>query len=246
MQVEFRNVEFAHGQHPVLRGVDLTIKDGSVAALVGRSGSGKTTLLKLVNRLLLPDRGTVLVGGRDTREWDAIELRRRTGYVIQESGLLPHFTVEQNVALVPRLERWPADRIRTRSEELLELVGLPPALFARRWPRELSGGQRQRVAVARALAADPPVLLMDEPFGALDAVTHADLRREFTRIQRDLHKTVVIVTHDIAEALALGDHVGVLHGGRLAAWETPAAIVRSVHPGVRPFIDALPASVHRH
>ena len=239
MRVEFRHVRFAYEGRPILDGLDVALDRGSVAALVGRSGAGKTTLLKLVNRLLLPDDGHVLVGDRDTRDWDPIALRRRVGYVIQEAGLLPHWTVEQNVGLVPRLERWPADRIHARVAQLLELVGLPPTSFAGRWPRELSGGQRQRVAVARALAADPPILLMDEPFGALDAVTRAELRVEFTRIQRELRKTVVLVTHDIAEALALSDHVGVLDAGRLVAWDTPAAIARSMHPGVRPFIRAL-------
>ncbi len=239
MRVEFRNVRFAYEGRPILDDVDVTVEKGSVAALVGRSGAGKTTLLKLVNRMLLPDEGRVIVGGRDTREWDPIALRRRVGYVIQEAGLLPHLTVEQNVGLVPRLEGWEAERTRARIDELLDLVGLPPASFARRWPRELSGGQRQRVAVARALAADPPILLMDEPFGALDAITRAELRREFTRIQREVRKTVVLVTHDIAEALALSDRVGVLDAGRLVAWDSPAAVTRSAHPAVRPFMEAL-------
>ena len=240
MSVEFRNVRFAFRDRPVLDGVTLSIEDGTVAAFVGRSGTGKTTLLKLVNRLLLPAEGVVLVEGRDTREWDPIVLRRRVGYVIQEAGLLPHFTVEQNVGLVPRLEGWPAPRIRARVEALLDLVGLPAESFAGRLPHELSGGQRQRVAVARALAADPPILLMDEPFGALDAITRAEMQREFARIQRTVRKTVLLVTHDIAEALALSDRTGVLDEGQLVGWDTPAAFVRSTHPRVRPFIDALP------
>jgi osmoprotectant transport system ATP-binding protein len=169
----------------------------------------------LINRLLLPESGTVVVDGRDTREWDPIVLRRRTGYVLQEIGLFPHLTVEENVALVPRLEGWPDARRRARAHELLELVGLAPAEFAHRWPRELSGGQRQRVGVARALAVDPPIVLMDEPFGALDSVTREELRAEFQRIRRHLRQTVVFVTHDMDEAFALGDRVCVLENGRL-------------------------------
>jgi osmoprotectant transport system ATP-binding protein len=242
MPVEYRGVRFSYEGHLVLDGVSLALEGGSVFALVGRSGTGKTTLLKLVNRLLLPDDGAVLVEGRDTREWDPIRLRRRIGYVIQDVGLLPHFTVAQNVGLVPHLERWDAPRIRARVEQLLELVGLEPASFATRWPRELSGGQRQRVAVARALAADPPILLMDEPFGALDAITRAELHTEFRRIQREVHKTVLIVTHDITEAFGLADRVGVLGDGGLVAAGTPREIARSTDPRVRPFIDAMSAA----
>jgi osmoprotectant transport system ATP-binding protein len=198
----------------VLDAVELAIETGEVVSIVGRSGSGKSTLLKLANRLLLPDHGSVLVDGRDTREWDPIELRRRTGYVLQDIGLFPHLTVEENVALLPRIERLPAERQRSRAFELLELVGLPPSEFASRLPRELSGGQRQRVGVARALAMKPPVLLMDEPFGALDPITRAELQREFQRIQRDLGQAALLVTHDIAEAFLLGNRVGVLEGDR--------------------------------
>jgi len=214
--VTFTGVRFAYGARPVLDQVDLTIERGEALALVGRSGAGKSTLLKMINRLLLPQAGAVLVDGRDTRDWDPIALRRRTGYVLQEIGLFPHLTVEENVALVPRLEGWPDARRRARAIELLELVGLAPAEFAARWPRELSGGQRQRVGVARALAADPPVVLMDEPFGALDAVTRVELRTEFQRIRRHLRQTVVIVTHDMQEAFALADRVLTLEQGKLA------------------------------
>jgi osmoprotectant transport system ATP-binding protein len=182
----------------------------------------------------------VRVEDRDTRDWDAIRLRRRTGYVIQDVGLLPHLTVEGNVGLVPRLEGWPAARIRARTHDLLRLVGLPPDAFAHRWPRELSGGQRQRVGVARALAADPPILLMDEPFGALDTVTRAELQREFLRIQRAVRKTVLIVTHDMAEAVALADRIGVLDAGHLVACEAPQALAHSSDPRVRQLLDALP------
>src|SRR5687768_5271010 len=188
----------------------LAIDAGEVLALVGRSGAGKTTLLRLVNRLALPQSGRVLVDGRDTREWDPIRLRRSIGYVIQDVGLFPHMTVAENIAVVPRLEGWDAPRIAARVSELLDLVGLPAATHAERWPDQLSGGQRQRVGVARALAADPRVLLMDEPFGALDPVTRSELQAEFRRIQDRLKKTVIIVTHDMAEALSLADRVAVL------------------------------------
>jgi osmoprotectant transport system ATP-binding protein len=238
--LEFRDVSFARpGGHRVLDHFTLDVESGEVLALVGRSGAGKTTLLKLTNRLLLPDSGAVLVDGRDTREWDPIRLRRRVGYVLQDVGLFPHMTVEQNIGVVPRLEGWPAGRIAARAAELLDLIGLAPKQFASRWPDELSGGQRQRVGVARALAVDPPVLLMDEPFGALDPVTRAELQAEFRRIQNQLHKTVIIVTHDMGEAFALGDRLGVIDDGALAACDRPEGIVRSTHPTVRRLLDAV-------
>jgi osmoprotectant transport system ATP-binding protein len=232
-------VRHAYDGRLTLDDLDLTIASGEAFALVGPSGAGKSTVLKLANRILVPERGAVLVEGRDTRDWDPIRLRRRTGYVLQNVGLFPHFTVEQNVALVPRLEDWPIARRRARAAELLALVGLPPAEFADRWPHELSGGQRQRVGVARALAADPPILLMDEPFGALDPITRAELQREFQRIRRELGKTVLLVTHDMAEAMALGDRIGVLDGGRLLACDTPAAVARSADPRVRRLFGAV-------
>jgi osmoprotectant transport system ATP-binding protein len=218
----------------------LTVESGDVLALVGRSGAGKTTVLKLVNRLLLPDDGAVRVEGRDTREWEPIRLRRRVGYVLQDVGLFPHLNVANNVGVVPRLEGWPADRTASRVDELLELVGLGARHFATRWPDELSGGQRQRVGVARALAVDPPVLLMDEPFGALDPLTRAELHAEFRRIQERLRKSVIIVTHDMGEAFALGDRVGVLEEGRLIAIDRPEIVAASPHPLVRQLLDALP------
>jgi osmoprotectant transport system ATP-binding protein len=213
--VSLVGVHFNHGTHVVLDDLHLTVGAGEAVALVGRSGAGKSTVLKLIDRLVLPDAGSVIVEGRDTRQWDPINLRRRIGYVLQEIGLFPHLTVEENVALVPRLEGWPVERRRTRAHELLQLVGLPPGEFAARWPRELSGGQRQRVGVARALAIDPPILLLDEPFGALDSITRQELRTEFQRIRRHLKQTMILVTHDMDEAFALGDRVGVLEGGRL-------------------------------
>jgi osmoprotectant transport system ATP-binding protein len=213
--VSLAGVRFGYGTHVVLDNLDLTVGAGESLALVGRSGAGKSTVLKLINRLLVPDAGTVVVEGRDTRQWNPINLRRRIGYVLQEIGLFPHLTVEENVALVPRLEQWPVERRRARAHELLQLVGLPPGEFAARWPRELSGGQRQRVGVARALAIDPPIVLMDEPFGALDSVTRQELRAEFQRIRQHLRQTVILVTHDMDEAFALGDRVGVLEGGRV-------------------------------
>jgi len=217
----------------VLDHFNLKIESGEVFALVGRSGAGKTTILKLVNRLLEPDAGSVLVADRDTREWEPIQLRRSVGYVIQDVGLFPHMTVFDNVAVVPRLDRWDPGKVERRVDELLDLVGLQPDVFRARWPDELSGGQRQRVGVARALAADPPVLLMDEPFGALDPMTRAEVREEFRRIQARLGKTVIIVTHDMGEALLLGDRLGVLEDGRLIACDTPAAIRLSEEPLVR-------------
>jgi osmoprotectant transport system ATP-binding protein len=237
--ITFEEVAYAHPAGArVLDGLSLTVRRGEVLALVGRSGSGKTTLLRLINRLALPDAGRVLVEGRDTREWDPIELRRSIGYVIQDVGLFPHMTVAENVAVVPRLERWESGRTAARVSELLDLVGLTAGEGAR-WPAQLSGGQRQRAGVARALAADPHVLLMDEPFGALDPVTRVELQRQFQRIQQQLAKTVVIVTHDMREALALADRVAVLDGGALIACETPEAIVSSPRPEVRRLLDAV-------
>ncbi|MDQ3009967.1 MAG: ATP-binding cassette domain-containing protein [Acidobacteriota bacterium] len=228
------------GEMLILDNFSLTIERGEILALVGRSGMGKTTILKLINRLLLPQSGAVRVEGRATTEWDAIKLRRHIGYVMQEVGLFPHMTIGRNVAVVPRLEGWPEDRISKRVEELLNLVGLDPAKYRDRYPRELSGGQRQRVGVARALAVDPPILLMDEPFGALDPLTRAEMHREFHRIQLQVRKTIVCVTHDMAEAFALGTKLGVLAEGKLAALAAPAEIARSNNPEVKIFLDALP------
>jgi osmoprotectant transport system ATP-binding protein len=238
--IEFREVSFRRpGGQVVLDRFDLSVNGGEVLALVGRSGAGKTTVLKLVNRLLVPDAGAVLVNGRDTRQWEPIQLRRALGYVSQDVGLFPHMTVAGNIGLGPRLQGWAPARIASRTGELLELIGLSPDLYAGRWPDELSGGQRQRVGVARALAADPAVLLMDEPFGALDPISRFELQEEFRRIQARLGKTVMLVTHDISEAFALGDRLGVLEEGRLIACDDPPAIARSDEPRVRRLLDAV-------
>ena len=232
-------MQFSRGAQTVLRHFSIDIRSGATLALVGRSGAGKSTILKLINRLLLPDSGVVLVESRDTREWDPFELRRRTGYVMQEVGLFPHLSIHDNIAVVPRLLGWDGDRVASRVDELLDLVGLNVAGFGERFPDQLSGGQRQRVGVARALAVDPPLLLMDEPFGALDPVTRAEMHREFHRIQQRVKKTVVLVTHDMAEAFALGTHVGVLAEGSLAAVGEPDQVARSEDPRVRPLLEPL-------
>ena len=226
------------GGRVLLDALSLAVEEGETLAVIGRSGSGKTTALKLVNALLMPTMGEVRVAGRATTAWDAIRLRRRTGYVIQEMGLFPHLTVARNVGLVPELEGWPRERIGQRVEELLALVGLPAAEFAGRYPHQLSGGQRQRVGVARALAADPPLLLLDEPFGALDPITRAELQREFRALQARLRKTAIFVTHDMREAALVGDRIAVVAGGRLRAVATREALRESRDPEVRALVDA--------
>ena len=236
--IEFERVSCRRGTTPVLRDFSLAVPQGQTLALVGRSGAGKSTALKLINRMLEPDNGRVMVDGRDTREWNVTALRRRTGYMLQEVGLFPHMTVSRNVGLVPALLGWDRASIAARTRELLDLVGLAADRFSERWPSELSGGQRQRVGVARALAADPPVVLMDEPFGALDPVSRAELHEVVRRIQAAVRKTMVLVTHDMREAFALADRIGVLHDGRLIAWERPNDLGRSEQPEVRALLDA--------
>jgi osmoprotectant transport system ATP-binding protein len=237
--VEFRHVSYALGARHILADISLTVGGGETFALVGASGSGKTTVLKLVNRLVLPQAGEVRVQGIDTREWDPIRLRRSVGYVIQEVGLFPHLTVADNIGVVPRLEQWPVERVAARVYELLELIGLAAETYSGRWPDELSGGQRQRVGVARALAVDPPVLLMDEPFGALDPITRRQLQQEFRRIQARVAKCVILVTHDMAEALALADRIGVLDEGRLIWSGTPSAIKEAGDTRVRALVESV-------
>jgi len=238
-------IEFRHAGYrlpdgrALLRDLNLVVQRGETLVLLGRSGAGKSTALKMINRMLEPSEGVVLVEGRSTLEGDPIGLRRRIGYVIQEVGLFPHFTAEQNISLVPRLERWPEERIRTRVGELLQLVGLNAQEFLHRYPHQLSGGQRQRVGVARALAADPPILLMDEPFGALDPLTRAEVQCEFQDLQRRLKKTIVIVTHHVAEALLLGSHIGVIDAGALVGLHTPKDFMNATEPVTAAYIANL-------
>lgn len=237
--IEFRHVSYdAPDQRPLLSTLSLEVRRGETLVLLGRSGSGKTTTLKLINRLLAPTQGEVRVEGCSTLSWDPIRLRRRIGYVIQEVGLFPHFTVERNVGLLPRLEGWPPEKIRERVRELLQLVGLDPDQFRTRYPRELSGGQRQRVGVARALAGDPPILLMDEPFGALDPLTRADIQREFQALQKRLNKTIVFVTHDMREALLLGSRIALVEDGKLVGLYTPQEFLHNSDPVVAAYVAA--------
>jgi osmoprotectant transport system ATP-binding protein len=237
--IEFRDVAYAlpSGQQ-LLSGLNLQVQRGETLILLGRSGSGKTTTLKLVNRLLTPSGGEVRVKGAHTAECDVIRLRRSIGYVIQDVGLFPHYNVERNIGLVPRIEGWPAERIDRRVEELLQMVGLE-AHLASRYPHQLSGGQRQRVGVARALAADPAILLMDEPFGALDAITRDELQREFLSLQQRLGKTVVFVTHDLREALLLGSRIALMEAGRLVTVLSPKDFLRSTDPLAAAYVRAL-------
>jgi osmoprotectant transport system ATP-binding protein len=229
--IEFLHATFEFSGRPaLLSDVTFSVQRGETLVLLGRSGAGKTTALKLINRLLEPTQGEVRVEGRSTTEWDPIALRRHIGYVVQEIGLFPHFTVERNIALVPRLEQWAEERIRARVRELLALVGLEPEKFLERYPHQLSGGQRQRVGVARALAADPPILLMDEPFGALDPLTRGELQQEFQTLQKRLGKTIVIVTHDVGEALLLGSRIALIEAGELTGVYTPKEFLRSQQP----------------
>ena len=238
--IEFRHVNYhLNGGQELLNNVSFTVEGGETLVLLGRSGAGKTTALKLINRLLEPSAGEVLVEGRSTTAWDPIALRRHIGYVIQDIGLFPHFTVERNISLVPRLEGWVEERTRARVKELLEMVGLEAGKFARRYPHELSGGQRQRVGVARALAADPPILLMDEPFGALDPLTRGEVQREFQALERRLRKTVVIVTHHVGEALALGTRIGLVQAGKLAGMYSPKEFLESTEPVTAAYVEHL-------
>lgn len=232
--VEFEAVTYSiDSRRTILDRFTLTVNERETIVLVGRSGAGKTTVLKLVNRLLDPTMGTVRVCGRLTSDWDPVELRRNIGYVIQEIGLFPHMTVADNVGLVPELLGWNSHRIEERTRTLLEMVGLPADTYAPRRPHQLSGGERQRVGVARALAADPPLLLLDEPFGALDPVTRASLQREFKALMRRLGKAALFVTHDVREALVIGDRIGLLTAGTLDALEAPDAFLAADHPEIR-------------
>lgn len=240
-------IEFAHvqyrtaGNRILLNDLNLAVNRGEILMLLGVSGSGKTTTLKLINGLLRANEGQIRVEGKLLQEWDLIRLRRRIGYAIQEVGLFPHYTVSENAALVLKLEKWPPQKLQARVEEVLRLVGLPPEEFAARYPHELSGGQRQRVGLARALAADPPILLMDEPFGALDPMTRVALQREFKQLQQRLSKTVVFVTHDVSEALLLGNRIGLMESGSLAGVFSPREFLASSDQAVKPYLEAFRA-----
>jgi osmoprotectant transport system ATP-binding protein len=242
-------IEFAHvnyrinGDRQLLSDINFTVQRGEILMLLGPSGSGKTTSLKLINLLLTPTEGVVRVDGRKVQDWDIIRLRRHIGYAIQDVGLFPHYTVRDNVALVPKLEGWEQKRIESRVEEVLQMVGLAPREFHGRYPDQLSGGQRQRVGLARALAADPPILLMDEPFGALDPITRSELQKEFKQLQQRLNKTVVFVTHDVGEALILGNRIALMDAGQLRGVFAPRDFVASKDPFVKPYVDAFRAAL---
>jgi osmoprotectant transport system ATP-binding protein len=246
--IEFRDVSYRVQGTDVLRGLTLQVAKGETLVLLGRSGSGKTTTLKMVNGLVSPTSGAVLVNGASLGDIDMIRLRRGIGYVIQEVGLFPHFTVSRNIGVVPKIEGWSEDRIQARVQELLQLVGLSPEI-AIRYPNQLSGGQRQRVGVARSLAADPAILLMDEPFGALDPLTRDELQREFLLLQQRLNKTVLFVTHDLREALRLGSRIALMEAGKLVTVLSPREFVKSDDPWasayVRAFGDGLESAANR-
>ncbi|HEV8593542.1 MAG TPA: ATP-binding cassette domain-containing protein [Pyrinomonadaceae bacterium] len=237
--IRFSGVQYSVSGTEILHGLDLEVRSGEIVILLGESGCGKTTTLKMINRLIEPTGGEVTVEGRSTLEWDPIELRRCIGYVLQEAGLFPHFSVAENVGLVPRLENWEAGKARARVLEMLELVGLTPDRFADRFPHELSGGQRQRVGVARALAADPQIVLLDEPFGALDAITRTNLQKEFARLVRELGKTAVFVTHDLHEAMTLGSRIALMEKGKIVLLESREGFAKSELPLARAYLDTV-------
>jgi osmoprotectant transport system ATP-binding protein len=237
--VEFERVAYRVDGREVLRGIDLGLERSETLVLLGRSGSGKTTLLKMVNGLLAPSAGEVRFEERRVADWDPIRLRRRIGYVIQEGGLFPHISVARNVGLVPELEAWPEQKIRVRVDELLDAVGLEPRVYAERYPRQLSGGEKQRVGIARALAADPPLLLLDEPFAALDPVTRYDMQQHFLKLRRDFDKAALFVTHDLREALLLGSRIALLHDG-CVEWVGPRSeFLQAASPHARTFLRTL-------
>ena len=239
IELEALTKRFAGAQRPAVDHLSLSIPAGEVCVLIGPSGCGKTTTMRMINRMIEPDAGRIHVAGRDVMALDAVELRRSVGYVIQHVGLFPHWSIAENVATVPRLLGWNEARITRRVDELMTLVGMDPAQYRARFPRELSGGQKQRVGVARALAADPPVMLMDEPFGAIDPITRARLQDEFLKILQALKKTIVFVTHDIDEALKLGDRIAILRDGALVQYDTPQALLaRPADAFVEAFVGA--------
>ncbi|HEY2866912.1 MAG TPA: ATP-binding cassette domain-containing protein [Pyrinomonadaceae bacterium] len=237
--IRFDNVGYTVGETVILAELNLEVYEGETIVLLGESGCGKTTTLKMINRLIEPTSGEVSVRGRSTLDWDAIELRRDIGYVLQEAGLFPHFTIAENVGLVLRLLNWDPERRTQRVAEMLEMVGLATARFADRLPHELSGGQRQRVGVARALAADPEIVLLDEPFGALDAITRTNLQKEFARLVRELGKTAVFVTHDLHEAMLLGSRIALMDKGKIVLLDTPENFARSEQPLARAYLETV-------
>jgi osmoprotectant transport system ATP-binding protein len=242
--VEFRNLSFEIDGRSILKDINLCVEDGETVVLLGRSGSGKTTLLKTVNRIVRPSGGEVLFEQKPVRDWDAIRLRRRIGYVIQDGGLFPHATVEQNVGLVPALEGWPQDQIQKRTNELLNLVGLAPETYAKRYPRKLSGGEKQRVGIARALAAKPVLLLLDEPFAALDPVTRFEMQRQFLELRNTIHTTAIFVTHDIREALMLATRIAVLKDGRIEVVAKASDFTAASSPEANAFLATLQEPAH--
>lgn len=237
--VEFKNVRYEIGGARILDDLNFSISAGEILILLGESGCGKTTTLKLINGLIMPTGGDVLVEGMATIDWDLIKLRRRIGYVLQDGGLFPHFTVKENVALTPSLANWDKAKTSGRALEMLGLVGLSAEKFASRFPHELSGGQRQRVGVARALAADPDLLLLDEPFGALDAITRTNLQKEFAKLVRDLGKTAIFVTHDLHEAMILGTRIALMDKGKIVLLDTPEIFRKSDLPLVRAYLETI-------
>ena len=237
--IEFRSVDYRIGAAKILDDLNLLINKGETLVLLGESGCGKTTTLKLINRLIEPTNGAVLVEGKPTVDWDAIKLRRHIGYVLQEAGLFPHFTIAENVALILGLENWDEAKKQARTTEMLELVGLNAAKFAARFPHELSGGQRQRVGVARALAADPEILLLDEPFGALDPITRHNLQKEFASLVKRLNKTAVFVTHDLREAMLLGSRIALMEKGKIVLLDTPENFQKSNEPLAKAYLETV-------
>ena len=239
IDIEHLSKRFADSTAAAVDDLSLSIGAGEICVLIGPSGCGKTTTMRMINRMVEPDRGRIRIGGRDVTRIDAVELRRSVGYVIQQVGLFPHMTIAENVSTVPQLLGWEAPRIARRVDELLARVDMDPGRYRDRYPRELSGGQKQRVGVARALAADPPVMLMDEPFGALDPITRASLQDEFLRLLAELRKTIVFVTHDIDEALKMGTRIAILRAGRLVQFDRPEAILAQPADG---FVEAFVGS----
>ena len=241
--IEFVDVAFqVSAGRFLLSGVNFSVRRGETLMLLGRSGSGKTTCLKMINRLFTPSAGEVRVDGISAAQWDVIKLRRRIGYAIQDVGLFPHYSVRENVALVPKLERWEPGRIDARVEEVLTLVGLRAKEYGGRYPHQLSGGQRQRVGLARALAAEPPVLLMDEPFGALDPITRAEIQMEFKKLQQKLGQTtIVFVTHDVSEALLLGTRIGLMEAGELRGIYSSNEFLQAPNDSVKAYLDVFRA-----